>query len=91
MSGGVDWQALARSLTLVADDLEAKQYPLTGVLRVAATELVAGGSDVPPEPEPECGCAACGGHVDQPATGRPRKYCDTCSPPKTQEKSTITS
>lgn len=32
-------------------------------------------------------CADCGAYVFQPPTGRPRKYCEECSPRKTLENS----
>lgn len=27
-------------------------------------------------------CAGCGGEIEQPGPGRPRKYCTTCRPPR---------
>jgi hypothetical protein len=31
-------------------------------------------------------CPNCGATIEQPATGRPRKACDTCNPPRKSRK-----
>jgi hypothetical protein len=67
---------LARTLNFVADELDERVYPKTGVIRVAARRLVElerqrqdGGS-----PEGD-GCEWCGGPLVRAATGRPRRFC----------------
>jgi hypothetical protein len=66
---------VVRVLLYVADDLEDRRYPMAGVLRQLAREVAVLAVDEPVEGR--CGCGAV---IVQPRTGRPRKYCTTCSP-----------
>jgi hypothetical protein len=52
----------------VAADVDRCGSPYGGLLRRAARLLL----DVPGE---TTGCAGCGAHVEQPPTGRPRRWC----------------
>ncbi len=60
----------------VAQDLEARHYPMAGVLRQLAREISQLAFDEPSE----AGRCACGAAIVQPRTGRPRKSCTRCSP-----------
>lgn len=73
---------LVRSLLLVADDLDDRGYPKTGVIRRAAHQLADGGQ---PQPDGDH-CERCGAAFTPPTTGRPRSYCYTCSPRKSSGK-----
>lgn len=73
---------LVRSLLLVADDLDGRGYPNTGVLRRAARQLADGG-----QPQADgVRCESCGAAFTQPDTGRPRRFCTDCSPRKSGGK-----
>ena len=67
-----DRRDLARQLTAVAAILDARGFPLGGVVRRAAVELA---THVCIEGAVDNGCPDCGGPVVQPARGRPRTYC----------------
>ncbi len=71
-------------LLYIADDLEGRRYPMAGVLRQLAQEVAQ-----LPEVEVEEGRCPCGGEVVQPRTGRPRKFCLSCSPRKRPEKGIV--
>jgi hypothetical protein len=60
----------------LARDLEARHYPMVGVLRQLAREVSQLTLDDPVEP----GRCECGRTIVQPRTGRPRKFCLECSP-----------
>lgn len=63
---------LARSLALVAADLDRRGYALTGVVRQAARQLLAAES-------PGDGCRGCGAELVYRGRGRPRVWCgETC-------------
>ena len=62
----MDDRTLGHVLSVIAHDLEQRGFPHSGPLRQAARRLFELETD---------GCAICGDHLDQPATGRPRKYC----------------
>lgn len=60
---------LARALAMVAADLDAKRYPLAGVVRQAAHAVLAA-------PEPAAGgCRRCGAPLQPKPRGRPPSYC----------------
>jgi hypothetical protein len=59
---------LARRLGYVAADLDRRGYVYAGVLRQAARVLLEVDQDPP-------GCRGCGRPLDQPATGRRRRWC----------------
>jgi hypothetical protein len=59
----------------VAEDLEARHYPMAGVIRQLAREVAQLAFD-----EPEEGRCGCGAAIMQPRTGRRRKFCYSCSP-----------
>lgn len=61
---------LARSLALVAADLDDRGYRFAGVVRQAARTLIAA-----PVPTTEDGCRGCGRALDQPVTGGRRLWC----------------
>ncbi len=63
-------------LLAVADDLEGRHYPMAGVLRQLAREVAQLGFDDPAD----AGRCGCGQPIVQPRTGRPRRYCFSCSP-----------
>lgn len=65
-----DRDDLARTLALVAGDLDRRLYPYAGVVRRAARALLEA------EPPADDGCLGCGAPLEQPATGRRRKYHD---------------
>ena len=67
-----DRRDLARQLTAVAAILDARGFPLTGIVRQAAVELATHRCATG---EADDGCPDCGGPVLQPARGRPRRYC----------------
>lgn len=74
-------------LLYLADDLEGRHYPMAGVLRQLARE-VAQLPDV--EAADEGRRCRCGGEIVQPRTGRPRKFCTSCSPQRNSpEKGTL--
>jgi hypothetical protein len=76
-------QNIVTVLLGIARDLEARHYPMVGVLRQLAGEVSSLSLDDPVEP----GCCDCGRVIVQPRTGRPRKFCVECSPRrKTLEK-----
>ncbi len=60
----------------LADDLEGRKYPMAGVLRQLAREVAQLGFDDPDD----VGRCGCGQPIVQPRTGRPRRYCLSCSP-----------
>ncbi len=62
----------------LADDLERRHYPMAGVLRQLAREVAQLGFDDPDD----AGRCGCGQSIVQPRTGRPRRYCFSCSPPR---------
>ena len=62
----MDDRTLGHVLSVIAHDLEQRGFPHSGPLRQAARRLFELETD---------GCAICGDHLDQPPTGRPRKYC----------------
>ena len=70
-------QNVVKVLLYVADDLERRHYSMAGVLRQLAREVAT--LDLA---EPEPGRCCCGAVVVQPRTGRPRKFCTTCAPPR---------
>jgi hypothetical protein len=75
-------QNIVRVMVHLADDLERRAYPMAGVLRQLAREVATldEAADVS-----EDGCR-CGAPIVQPRTGRPRKFCVTCSPRKSARK-----
>lgn len=62
--------ALARQLAYIAGDLDRRMYPYAAVVRRAARAVL----DV--DPADDDACLGCGLPLDQPATGRRRKYHD---------------
>ena len=66
----------------LADDLQGRQYPMAGVLRQLAREvaMMEDGADI------DGGVCRCGEPIVQPRTGRPRKFCLSCSPRKSRGK-----
>jgi hypothetical protein len=58
----------------IAQDLEDRRYPMAGILRQLAQQVAQ------LEDSAEEGGCPCGAPIVQPRTGRPRKYCTTCSP-----------
>jgi hypothetical protein len=67
---------LARLLSLIAQDLDARCYPGVGILRVAARRLLELGSSGPTVAPDAPRCPGCGDPLPAPArTGRPRKWC----------------
>jgi len=78
---------IARLLMANADLLERRGFAASATLeRRAAQMLDEIGQAV------ETGCARCGAELVQPRTGRPRRFCTSCSPPrllKTREKSRL--
>ena len=62
---------MARALTWIAADLEDRHYLGVGIIRQAAGVLAT------LEAPAEHACPICHGPIDQPATGRPRRYCST--------------
>ena len=68
-------------MTYLADDSQARQYPMAGVLRQLAREIARMQDD-----ESDDGACRCGAPIVQPRTGRPRKSCFSCSPRKSREK-----
>jgi hypothetical protein len=58
----------------LADDLEARHYPMAGVLRQLAREVAT------MQDADDAAMCRCGGLIVQPRTGRPRKFCTSCSP-----------
>src|SRR5829696_164935 len=72
---------VVRVMTYLADDLEARQYPMAGVLRQLAREVgtMQGDGDI------DIDSCRCGEPIVQPRTGRPRKHCFSCSPRKRAE------
>jgi hypothetical protein len=62
----------------LARDLEARGYPMAGVIRQLAREVAQLAFDDPAE-SGRCGC---GRQIVQPRTGRPRQSCVECSPPR---------
>ena len=62
----MDDLTLARVLGVLASDLEARGFPYSGPLRIAARRLFDLETDR---------CNICAGPIEQAATGRPRKYC----------------
>lgn len=67
-------QALSQSGAKIAAALDDLRLPFAGTVRrmAQALALLAGGE---PIAEPGPTCAGCGVPVDQPATGRPRRWC----------------
>lgn len=59
---------LARQLGFVAADLEKRQYPFAGVVRIGARVLL----DVPGSSD--SGCRGCGADLPTRQTGRPRVW-----------------
>jgi hypothetical protein len=59
---------IARQLGFVAADLDRRHYPYAGVLRQAARVLLGVDQDT-------SGCRGCGRPLDQPPTGRRRRWC----------------
>jgi hypothetical protein len=74
---------LSRMLLVVADELQAMLFPGVGAIRQAARRIIE------LSPGDEVGCASCGATVEQPATGRRRKFCLRCSPRKTPENASL--
>ena len=68
-------QNIVRVLLYTADDLERKQYGMTGILRQLAGQVAT--LDVGAVEE---GLCPCGSPIVQARIGRPRKWCTTCSP-----------
>lgn len=60
---------LARGLALVASDLDAKGYPLAGMVRQAARALLNGDHGT------DGGCRGCGAELAYAGRGRPRVWC----------------
>ncbi len=79
-------QNTVKVLLYLADDLEGRRYPMAGVLRQLAQE-VAQLPDV--YHDGDLVRCRCGSEIVQPRTGRPRKFCFSCSPRKTTEKGTL--
>lgn len=67
-------EEIIRLMLLVADDLEERNYPATGIIRAAAKELAR--TKKPLDlPTGTLACPRCGLPVIQPATGRRRRWC----------------
>ena len=73
------------TLTALAHDLELRGYPLAGIVRQVAGEVARLSTD---EPADEHRCH-CGSPLVQPRTGRPRKSCTNCAPPRKVPKSPL--
>ena len=74
-------QNVVRVLLYVAEDLERKQYGMAGVLRQLAREVA-----TMETVDADCGACSCGAPLVQNRTGRPRKFCTSCSPRKSRGK-----
>ncbi len=78
------WRALMASrranivtvLLSVAEDLEGRHYPMAGIIRQLAQQV----ATMPDRDAEEPGRCGCGQPIVQPRTGRPRRYCFSCSP-----------
>ncbi len=63
-------------MVAIANDLESRNYAFAGMLRQLAREVAV----MPAAQEQDEGYCGCGKVIVQPRTGRPRRYCFTCSP-----------
>lgn len=86
-----DLVGAARWLVRYADALDGGQRPPGGRLRDIARHLIDCHDQleqlvaVTGRHRSRDGCR-CGRPIEQPPTGRPRKYCTTCSPPRLSRK-----
>jgi hypothetical protein len=76
-------EQLVADLLETASDLESRGYLGSGLLRRAARQIAELGAGRAPD-----ACQRCGEAVEQPATGRRRKYCHECHPRRGAKPST---